>query len=61
MKDFLTLTQFARKIGVCERTAQSVLVGRNGPKYLRAGRRYLVPVTAYEKWTQPDDQITLQQ
>ena len=54
MTDFYTLTQFAEKIETCERTAQSILVGENGPKYVRAGRRYLVPISAYRRWAQLD-------
>lgn len=50
MNDFLTLEEFAQKLGVCHVTARKVLTGGEGPAFVRAGRRYLVPVRAYQEW-----------
>jgi len=54
MTDFYTLEQFAKKTGVCPVTASRSLLSNQGPQYVKVGRRYLIPVAAYEKWAQLD-------
>ena len=50
MNDFLTLSEYAKKINSCPVTARRILVSGDGPRYLKAGRRYLIPILAYQEW-----------